>query len=200
MDDESTTTPAVEETDEAPVTEAAPESGAPATPPEGFIEQKRYEDLRSEFNRKQALWDRAVQGDQQAASELGLQFVDLLERQAQEQEKAILGEVQGHIDTLLKESKVELPQRLKQAILSEAWLRGGGPQIQPKTTEEVVKEWVDEYKQLEKAAGDKYIASKRAPHVSQGGTGATDEVLPLDASHMDSASPTWQSGSPSRRS
>lgn len=109
----------------------------------------------------------------------------LLQEREQERETAILNDVSGHIDRLLSEAKVDVPPRFKQAILSEAWLRGNGAQISPEVTESVVKEWVDEYKQLERQAGDRYIASKRAPHVSPGGTGATEEVLPLDASHKD---------------
>lgn len=184
---------------------ASTDSGAPAGPPEGYIEQTRYDELRGEFNRKNALLDRALRGDAEAARELGFEFAEdeqqtdseddenaafqdprvdqLLQERAQEREQAIIGDVSGHIDTLLQEANVELPQRLKNAILSEAWLRGGGAQIQPQTTVDVVKEWVDEYKQLQRSAGDSYIKSKRASHVSPGGTGATDDVLPPDATH-----------------
>jgi hypothetical protein len=75
-------------------TSAAPEDGAPAatdeaasavtettgapatTQPEGYIEQKRYDDLRSEFDRKNTLLDRALRGDAEAAQELGFEFAD----------------------------------------------------------------------------------------------------------------------------
>jgi hypothetical protein len=197
MAEEAPTTPV--EDDGAPVNEtAAPgETEAPASPPEGYIEEKRYQDLRSNHDRINSLIDRARQGDHEALKELtGYEFAQdeedpdlgddeeqpyqdprvdaILQERAQERETAILNDVSGHIDTLLSEASVELPQRLKQAILSEAWLRGGGSQIRPETTQEVVKEWIDEYKQLEQAAGDRWRQSKQSPHVSKGGTGATE--------------------------
>jgi hypothetical protein len=79
----------VEETSAAPVEDGAPAAtdeaasavtettGAPATTqPEGYIEQKRYDDLRAEFDRKNTLLDRALRGDAQAAQELGFEFAD----------------------------------------------------------------------------------------------------------------------------
>lgn len=205
MAEEAPTAP-VEE-DGAPVngTAAPGETEAPASPPEGYIEEKRYQDLRSNHDRINSLIDRARQGEPEALRELtGFDFAQdeedpdlgdneeqpyqdprvdaILQERAQERETAILNDVSGHIDTLLSEASVEVPQRFKQAILSEAWLQGGGAQITPEVTAKVVKDWVDEYKQLEKAAGDRYVASKRAPHVSKVGTGANERPYRADMS------------------
>lgn len=60
----------------------APEQGTPEGTPEvnwaeeGPRYQQRYDDLRPQWDRTNALLDRARQGDQEAAAELGFEFVD----------------------------------------------------------------------------------------------------------------------------
>lgn len=202
MDDESTTTP-VEELDGAPVTEdAAPgESEAPAGPPDGFIEQDRYENLRKEFNQRNALIDRARQGDPEALRELtGYTFAEddevpdpedqeLVEdpRVAahdewiqQRQQQEALDDFNAHLDKLAGDSVV-LDDFDRKALLQESIANG----FSPDATEAAFARFKEQEKEREQRYMQRYAASKKSPHVPKGGTGATDVVLPLNASHSE---------------
>lgn len=203
MSIEDETAPVV--TDEAPVAEsAAPgETEAPAGPPEGFIDQQRYEELRREFNQRNNLIDRARQGDPAALQELtGYTFAEddeepepeengeeefrdprvdqLLQQQEQEQARKFIDGVSGDIGNLLSESKIELPEALREGILPAVFAAAGDQPLTRETTQQVVQKWTAAIGDIEKRAVEKYLATKRnAPFVNPGGTGAT-EVPNLD--------------------
>jgi hypothetical protein len=198
MAEEATTTPA--ENGEAPVTEAAaPQQEAPAGPPEGYIEEKRYSDLRSNHDRINSLIDRARQGDEQAAEELGFQLHvdeeipdpedpeladdpriaahdDWIRQQEQAEE---FRQFNAHLDSLAGDMQLDDDDRL--LLLSKSTAAG----FTPEATEKAFEAFKARREAQDKAAFDRYVKSKKAPHVSQVGTGATDEVLPLDASRKD---------------
>jgi Skp family chaperone for outer membrane proteins len=125
---------------EAPSTEAAAPTEAPA--PDPF--EKRYNDLRSEFDRKNALLDRATkQGDIEAIRALGFDYeepedptpeyveedpyaaefaqtkkeLDELKqwRQAQEAERVASG-IRSHVQSLAQEAGLELSDYDKEVI------------------------------------------------------------------------------------
>lgn len=206
MAEEALTAP-VEENG-APVDEsAAPsEAEAPAsTPPEGYIDQQRYEELRREFNQRNNLIDRARQGDAEALRELtGFTFADddepdtdpdyeeqedaprdprvdaILEERQREQFERFVEGVQGHIGSLLDEAKINLPDELKSGLLPAVFAAAGEGQPTPETTQQVVSQWTKAIGTIKQEAVKEYIASKRnAPFVNPGGTGAT-EVPNLD--------------------
>jgi hypothetical protein len=195
----------VEETSAAPVEDGAPAAtdeaasavtettGAPApTQPEGYIEQKRYDDLRAEFDRKNTLLDRALRGDAQAAQELGFEFADdqqdpdpgneeqdygeaetadPVAREWIEQQKAEknLALFNSHLDRLAGGPDV-LDDWDRQALLSASAAGGFNEQ----STEAAFKQWKERNDAREKAQFEKWKQSKQAPHVSPGGTGATE--------------------------
>lgn len=210
MEDE-TPTSAADEAVGAPGTEAASgsaENGAPATSLDGYIEQKRYDDLRSNHDRINSLVDRARSGDSEALRELtGFDFADdeevpdpddepemprdprvdqILHERELEQQRAFVAGVSGHIGDLLKDSKVELPKPLAEGILPAVFAAAGDGPLNESTTEQVVKQWTQAITEIKKQAVQDFIKSKTdAPFVAPGGTGATDEVLPLDASRSE---------------
>jgi hypothetical protein len=208
MAEEAPTTP-VEE-DGAPVTDiAAPgESEAPASPPEGYVEEKRFQDARNELNRQFALRDRARQGDAEALRELvGFDFAEEDEQdpdQGDEYEEP--GFQDPRVDALIQEREQQRQEQQQQ----EGWSRFNADldkvagdksktltdddrlvlytkTLQNGATPDALNTAYDDFAKAraayDKAVVQAYIESKRAPHVSQGGTGATDEVLPLDATH-----------------
>lgn len=193
MSIEDETAPVVE--DVAPVTEdAAPgEAEAPASPPEGYIEQSRYDHLRAEHNRKQALWNRAQQGDLDAMRELQLpvQFeddtasedetdpafqdprVDALiqereQQRLQQQQEEGWNRFNADLDAIAKGK--ELSPRDRLAIYTDTLKAGGDPDALTNAFGDFVKE----REAYDKAVVQRYIESKRAPRVTPGGTGATE--------------------------
>lgn len=187
----------------APVAEsAAPgETEAPAGPPEGYVEQSRYDNLRAEQNRKQALWDRAQQGDLDAMRELKLplQFEDdtepeedeepafrdprldaLLqereqERQAKQQEEG-WNRFNSDLDQVAKGKKLSDDDRL---VIYTKTLQAGGA---PDALAQAYGDFAKERAAYDQAVIDAFLESKRAPHVSPGGTGATKTPFREDMS------------------
>lgn len=195
----------MEETSAAPIEDGAPATtdeaasevvettGAPATtPPEGYVEQKRYEDLRSEFDRKNTLLDRALRGDAEAAQELGFEFAeeeqqepdpeeqeyteegeiaDPVARQwiEQQQVKENLAAFNSHLDRLAG-GPDKLDDWDRQALLQESIAAG----FNERATEDAFKRFSERQKAREQAQFEQWKKSKTAPHVSPGGTGATE--------------------------
>jgi hypothetical protein len=201
VEDETQATP--EESTGAPAAtdEAASEStGAPAQgPPEGYIEQDRYENLRKEFNQRNSLIDRAKSGDNDALRELigaefaqdeeevpaqgdgyqDEQYVDPVARewiQQQEVEKN-LSAFNAHLDRLAGDPNL-LDEFDRQALLQKSLASG----FNEKATEEAFDAWKKREDARQKKAVDDYIKSKRAPHVSAVGTGATETPFRDDMS------------------
>lgn len=189
MEDE--TPAAVEDDAPAATDEAASETGAPAPPPDDGYE-KRYADLRTEFDRRNSLLDRARQGDAEAASELGFEFAeqepdpgdeeqtygeepaetaDPVARQwiEQQQVKENLALFNSHLDRLAGGPEL-LDDWDRQALLN-ASIAGG---FNEQATEKAFAQWKERNDTREKAQFEKWKKSKQAPHVSASGTGATE--------------------------
>ena len=193
---EETQDGALATTDEA----ASTEVGAPATPPEGFIEQSRYDNLRAETNRKEALWDRAQKGDIDAMRELNLpvdfgdeeepadedgenhddpELADPVARQWIQQQEAQQSRqrFEADLNGLLAGKKLELTPIEREAVFYETVKRGDGPEALKTVVDDVAKQ----YAAREKATIDRFLKRKRdAPFVPTGGTGATEVTDPLD--------------------
>jgi hypothetical protein len=177
---------------EAPSTEAAAPTEAPA--PDPF--EKRYNDLRSEFDRKNALLDRATkQGDIEAIRALGFDYeepedptpeyveedpyaaefaqtkkeLDELKqwRQAQEAERVASG-IRSHVQSLAQEAGLELSDYDKEVIFRGAV---GGDKIDAEVTAAAFKAHADYIKGLQEQYSDK-------PHVPRPGTGQAVEKQP----------------------
>jgi hypothetical protein len=159
MEDETPTS--AEETVGAPGTvEAASETGAPATPPDGYIESKRYEDLRSNHDRINSLVDRARQGDSEALKELtGYEFAEseqetepetdqpdpiasleqrLAAQEERDQQRAAQESVKqfnADLDKLASDKGATLSERERKAVYSETLLSGGSPRLSPEGVE-----------------------------------------------------------------
>lgn len=148
---------------EAPSPEVAAPTEAPAPDPY----EKRYNDLRSDYDRRNSLLDRARNGDIDAIRELGFevdapdptpeeeyddpyaaklseyekQIAELSQwKQQQEAEKAAIS-IRSHVDSLASQAGVELTDRDKEIIFSQAV---GGDSINPEATEAAFKahlEW-----------------------------------------------------------
>jgi hypothetical protein len=204
VEDETPTASA--EQDGAPVeidAAASTDSGAPATPPDGFIEQERYENARRELDRKNSLIDRALRGDAEAARELGFEYAedDAVPDQEDEEQD---GFRDPRLDALLQEREQERMQREQEEgwkrfnadldgvakgknltdrdrlLIYTETLQAGGT---PEALQKAFGDFTAEREAYDKSVIERYLESKRAPHVSPGGTGATEEVLPLDATH-----------------
>lgn len=204
MEDETQATSVEEDGAPAATDEAASEvSGAPAQTPDGFIEEKRYQDLRSNHDRINSLLDRAKSGDNDALRELiGAEFAqdetedpDPGDEQEpvedpriaahdewiqQQQVERTLNAFNAHLDKLAGDPQL-LDEYDRQAILNASVADG----FNEAATEKAFSAWQEREKAREKKIVEQYRKSKKAPHVSQAGTGATEEVLPLDASHRD---------------
>lgn len=193
MEDE-TQSASVEDGAPGATDEAASEStGAPATtPPEGYIEQDRYENLRKEFNQRNALIDRAKSGDNDALRELigaefaqdeevpdeeteeygeGGEIADPVARQwiEQQQVEKNLALFNSHLDRLAGGPDV-LDDWDRQALLNASMAGGFNEQ----STEAAFKQWKERNEAREQAQFEKWKKSKQAPHVSASGTGATE--------------------------
>lgn len=150
---------------ETPSTEAAAPTEAPAQPDPY---EKRYADLRSEFDRRNSLLDKARNGDIDAIRALGFEVdapepdptpeyeedpyaaqltplqkeLEELKAWKQEQEAAkVASSIRSHVDSLSTEAGVTLTDRDKEIIFSQAV---GGDQISAESTEAAFKahlEW-----------------------------------------------------------
>lgn len=200
MEDETPTS--AEETVGAPGTvEAASETGAPATPPDGYIESKRYEDLRSNHDRINSLVDRARQGDSEALKELtGYEFAEseqetepetdqpdpiasleqrLAAQEERDQQRAAqesVNQFNADLDKLASEKGAKLSQRERQAVYLETLQAGGSSD----SLQKAFNDLLEERKAYDQAVIDGYVKSKRSTHVSPGGTGATETPFRAD--------------------
>lgn len=171
---------------EAPVTgDATPDAGAPAPDPY----EKRYADLRSEFDRKNALIDRATKGDGEAIRSLGFEYdepepdptpdyeepdpyaaefaqtkkeLDELKqwRQAQEAERVATG-IRTHVDSLAQEAGLTLSDYDKEVIFRGAV---GGDRIGQEETASAFKAHADYLTGIQEQYAEK-------PHAPRPGTG-----------------------------
>lgn len=198
--------------DETPVTEdAAPETGTPA--PESDPYEKRYADLRSEFNGQRALRDRARQGDRDAFNELlegryelpdeevpdpgddlgqtayqDPRVDELIQERQQERQTERLGQVGAHIDSLAGEKKWDMGDLQRNAVVMAALQAAGGDPMRidaDQVVELFNKAHAAEEQRLQKRF-DAYLASKKnAPHVSSVGTGATGVTATEDMNRQE---------------
>lgn len=153
---------------EAPSTEDAALTEAPAPTPADVVERERYENLRREFDRKNALLDRATKGDVEAIRALGFEYdepdadptpvedyedpyapkltahdKELAELKAWKQQveaEKVANSIRSHVDSLSTEHGVELTDRDKEIIFSQAV---GGDQISADQTEAAFKAHVE---------------------------------------------------------
>lgn len=201
-------TPAPEEIQDTPTEDAAPAIGTPAEDSEYTPERARG--LHAELTKVQQetaelrqLRERARQGDNDALRELiGAEFAqdepedpDPGDEQEpvedpriaahdewiqQQQVERTLNAFNAHLDKLAGDPQL-LDEYDRQAILNASVADG----FNEAATEKAFSAWQEREKAREKKIVEQYRKSKKAPHVSQAGTGATEEVLPLDASHRD---------------
>lgn len=180
---------------EAPSTEAAAPTEAPASDPY----EKRYADLRSEFDRRNSLLDRARQGDVAAIRELGFD-VDEPEddptpeydedpidarlsplqkeleeikqwKQAQEAERIASG-IRSHVDSLAQQAGVELTDTDREYIFRGAV---SGDKIGEDTTKAAFEAHIAYRTSLLDAEKANWVQTKKAPRV---GTGQAVEKQP----------------------
>lgn len=201
---------AVEDT---PAAEAAPGQGTPAAEEAVQVDwEKRFKDLQPELTKAQQenarlrAVEEGLRSPDRAADVLrqyGYEFGEDDEVSDQEDEEPD-GFRDPRLDTLLQEREQERAQREQEEgwrrfnadldevakgknisdrdrllIFTETVQAGGTPEALQKAYGDFTAER-DAY---DKAVIERYLESKRAPHVSPGGTGATEEVLPLDATH-----------------
>ena len=177
---------------EAPSTEAAAPTEAPAPDPY----EKRYADLRSEFDRRNSLLDRARQGDIDAIRELGFEVdqpdedptPDYVEddpyaaklseyekqlselsqwKQQQEAERVATG-IRTHVETLAEEAGLNLTDYDKEVIFRGAV---SGDKIDPDTTAAAFKAHAEYLQSLQEQ-----LAPKGTP--PRPGTGQAVEKQP----------------------
>lgn len=202
--------PVVEE--DTPAEDAAPD-GTPAPDPEYTPERARglHSELTkaqqelAEVKNQRDLWGRAQQGDLEAMRELNLpvdfgdddpadetdesddpystleqRIAAQEERDQQRAEQEAVERFNADLDKLAAEKDITLSQRERAALYLETLQSGGNPDALNK----VFSDLYEERKAYDKRVIENYVKSKKAPHVSSVGTGATEEVLPLDATHQ----------------
>lgn len=151
---------------EAPSPEAAAPTEAPAPDPY----EKRYNDLRPQWDRTNTLLNRARNGDIEAIRELGFdvdadepdptpeveeyedpyaaqltqtqkELAELKQWRMQQEAERAASALRAHVDSLAQENSVELTDRDKEIIFSQA---ASGESINPEATEAAFKahlEW-----------------------------------------------------------
>lgn len=167
---------------EAPSTEAAAPTEAPAPDPY----EKRYNDLRSEFDRKNALLDRATkQGDVEAIRALGFEYdepepedptpneyedpyaekfsaqekqlAELTQWKQQQEAERVASSIRAHVDSLSTEQGVNLTDKDKEYIFAQAV---GGEQIGADQTKAAFDAHVAYVNSLRQSFEEEYIPTK----------------------------------------
>lgn len=179
---------------EAPASEAAAPTEAPATDP--F--EKRYADLRSEFDRRNALIDRATKGDIEAIRTLGFDYdepedptpdtyeddpyaaklaeyekkISELDQWKQQQEANRIAEgIRSHVDSLAQQAGVELTDTDKEYIFRGAV----GGEIGEDATKTAFEQHIAYRNSLLDAEKANWVQTKKA---TRPGTGQAVEKQP----------------------
>ena len=113
-----------------------------------------------------------LEGDEEGQELRDPRVDDLIAEREREQAEALVSDIQGHLQDLAKDAKLDLPDRWLRALTRDALEAGA----QPNETERLFGEWASDLKQYGEKAVDAYRGSKdgQQPPPRRSGSGTPE--------------------------